>query len=172
MLPSTDATYLPVGRMQYVLPFISTGFPEVRIEVIRFLSNLLRNGMPLLTIANIAIIIIISLYLDVNRKEFVAARGMSRVVMALSSDVTNKDLQLHSLAVMNHLVTEGAQSIPANGRYLTLMVGIGRIVEELGRAGIIEIMAEETLGANNEQIQSYSLQLCAALSAHKDFKDR
>lgn len=46
------------------------------------------------------------------------------------------------------------------------------IREAIGKAGIIEHMAEDTLTSNHEDVQRHSLHLCAILSGQRDLKDR
>jgi hypothetical protein len=46
------------------------------------------------------------------------------------------------------------------------------IREAIGKAGIIEHMAEDTLTSNHEDVQRHSLHLCAILSGQRDLKER
>jgi hypothetical protein len=51
-------------------------------------------------------------------------------------------------------------------------VAVGDVLEAIGKAGMIEHMAEDTLTSNHEEVQRQSLHLCVILSAHRDLKER
>lgn len=48
----------------------------------------------------------------------------------------------------------------------------GEVLDEIGRTGIIEHMAEDTLTSNSEDVQRHSLQLCSMLSTRPELKER
>jgi len=131
----SNAEKFPRGRLGSIVPFLSTGFADLRVELVKCLSRILRSKS--------------------IRLEFLQLRGLPRLFQALASDVTNDDLQLYSLTALIALGDEG-----------------GEVLDEIGRTGIIEHMAEDTLTSNSEDVQRHSLQLCSMLSTRPELKER
>ncbi|ELR18987.1 Armadillo/betacatenin-like repeat domain containing protein [Acanthamoeba castellanii str. Neff] len=133
--PGRAAREFPSGRLTNIVPFLITGFADVKVELVKCLSHILQS--------------------EARRGEFLGLQGLPRLFQALASDATNDDLQLYGLLALVALAGEGEE-----------------IREAIGKAGIIEHMAEDTLTSNHEDVQRHSLHLCAILSGQRDLKER
>jgi hypothetical protein len=81
-----DCGGLPAGAIGSVLPVLQVPYPDVRLEIVKFLAKMLQDGG--------------------NRGLFLGQGGVAPLVEALNAD-SNPDLQLHGLTALRYFLQDG-----------------------------------------------------------------